>query len=187
MSVAWRSFFVHKSFQISSTLLITLIALPLPCNILFLSWSLRDAHLLRMSPFKFRPPSDRFDLTISPVQHVICLLSVAWRDNQRLLRRLTCYSRKSSSALKWRMARREFTERYLTMMPLMVHYERSTHIILCPVYYLPGRTRVKNKKTKKRRKKLPNREEDPPKSQQPYNESRKTIIVQSERLTLFFS
>ena len=143
MSVAWRSFFVHKSFQISSTLLITLIALSLPSNILFVSWSLGDAHLLYMSPFKFRPPSDRFDLTISPVQHVICLLSVAWRDNQRLLRKLTSYSRKSSSALKSRMVRREFTERYLTMMRLTVHYERSTQIILCPIYYLQGITRTK--------------------------------------------
>ena len=143
--------FVRKSFQISSTLLITFIALPLPSNMLFVSWSLRDAHLLCMSPFKFRPLSGRFDRTISPEQHVICLLSVAWRDNQRLLRRLTSYSRKSSSALKSRMVKREFTERYLTMMRLMVHYERPTHIILCPVYHLQDRTQNVDKK--KRRKK----------------------------------
>ena len=140
---------MHKYFQISSTLLITLIVLSLPSNILFVSWSSGDAHLLCMSPFKFRPPSDRFDLTISPVQHVICLLSVAWRDNQRLLRKLTSYPCKSSSALKSRMVRREFTERYLTMMRLMVHYERSTQIILCPIYYLQGITRTKKKRRKK--------------------------------------
>ena len=41
-----------------------------------------------------------------------------------------------------------------------------------------GKNADKQNKTKqkKRRKKLPNREEDPPKSQQPYNKSRKTTI-----------
>ena len=150
MSVAWRSFFVHESFQTSSTLLMTLIALSLPCNILFVSWSLRDAHLLCTSPFKCRPPSDRFDLIISPVQHLISLLSVAWRDNQRLLRRLTCYSRKSPSALKSKRARREFTERFLTITRLMVHYKRSTQIMYdvpSIIYKVERRQTKQNKKT----------------------------------------
>ena len=41
------------------------------------------------------------------------------------------------------------------------------------VYYLQGKTPTNKTKQKNVGKNLPNREEDPPKSQQPYNNSRK--------------